>query len=96
MISHVAMFRWKDQPERHSARLAEALPEMMARIGGIEFFKYGADLGRVPDGYHFVLLVHLADEVALGVYEKHKAHQEVIQEQVNPALDRLAIGQFEI
>lgn len=94
MITHVAMFRWKDEPQDSSARLAAALPAMMAEIGEVSSFEFGADLGRLADGYHFVLVVRVPDEEALRRYEEHAAHQRVIGERVNPALDQLALVQF--
>ena len=94
MITHVVTFRWKSRPDRQSAQLAAALPGMMSAVGGIAGYEFGSDLGRLGDGYHFALVVRLPDEEALRRYEEHEAHQEVIREHVNPALDQLSIVQF--
>lgn len=97
MIEHIVLFKWKPEatPSQKEAVLA-ALRELPRRIPGIAYLSCGMNFCDRSQGFETGLVVRFEDRAALEAYGPHPAHQEVVQNVINPIRDQVIAVDYEI
>ena len=79
MLTHVVLFKFKDEPaDVPAARLEAALKGLPAKIGEIRAFRVGRDIVRSERSYDLALISAFDDLAAMQRYQVHPAHQRVV------------------
>lgn len=80
MISHLAVFRWKDDVDPAAVeRLCAALTGLPEQIPELISYRFGPDLGLRAGNADFGVLAQLPDAEAVAGYLDHPAHQDVVR-----------------
>jgi len=80
MLNHVVLMKFK--PETTDGEIEEleaALDDLPNHIVEIHSYEFGRDVIRSERSYDFALIALLANEEALGRYQRHPEHQKVVQ-----------------
>ena len=80
MITHLVMMKFK--PETTDAQIAELeslLKTLPGRIEEIDHYAFGRDVVRSERSYDFGLVATFADRNALGRYQQHPEHLQVVK-----------------
>ncbi|WP_329091559.1 MULTISPECIES: Dabb family protein [unclassified Streptosporangium] len=80
MITHLAVFRWKnDVDPAQIAGLREALAELPDLIPALVTYRFGEDLGLREGNGDFGVMAVVADEADVSGYLDHPAHLRVVE-----------------
>lgn len=80
MVTHLAVFRWKDDVDPADVeRLCAALAALPEQIPELISYRFGNDLGLRVGNADFGVLARLPDAAAVATYLDHPAHQDVVR-----------------
>jgi len=80
MLNHVVLMKFKsDVTDTDIEQLETALDDLPNHIIEIHSYEFGRDVIRSERSYDFALIALLANEEALGRYQRHPEHQKVVQ-----------------
>lgn len=96
-IEHVVLFKWREDaaPEAIAAAM-EGLRGLKARIPGILALSCGENFSERAQGFQCGLVVRFVDRAALETYGPHPAHQQVVQELINPIRADIIAVDYEV
>jgi len=96
VFRHVVCFRWADgTTDEQVARVREMLAGLPAAIPDLRGFQYGHDAGAADGNYDFAIVADFDDCQGWVAYQRHDAHQPVLDYVRSLATDRVAV-QFEL
>lgn len=80
MLNHVVLMKFNpDITDTEIKQLEAALDDLPNKIVEIHSYEFGRDVIRSERSYDFALIALLANEEALGRYQRHPEHQKVVQ-----------------
>ncbi len=98
MLRHVVMISLHEEAERPlSERLHEleqGLRQLPAAVDEIRHLEVGRDVVGGARSAHIALIVDVDDLEALGRYRDHPAHRRLVEELIQPTLERISAVDF--
>jgi hypothetical protein len=79
MITHIVLFRLKDRSPENIERTAQVLRSMEGRIDELLSLEVGVDVLRSGRSYDIALTAKFESLEALGAYQIHPVHQEIVK-----------------
>jgi hypothetical protein len=76
MVTHVVFFKFKEPG--HAEEAQARLLAMRGRIPGMTEIEAGLDFTKSERSFELALITRHDDRAALGVYQSHPVHQEVV------------------
>jgi hypothetical protein len=97
MVEHIVLFQWKDTatPKQIEAVL-EGLKGLQDKIPDILALSCGENFSDRAQGFQHGLVVRFRDRESLEAYQPHPAHQEVVQNLIQPILAGILAMDYEI
>ncbi len=84
-IVHIVLFRWRaDASPDAIAAVIEGLRNLKHQIPDIVDLSVGENFSARAQGYQCGLVVRFKDRAALDAYGPHPAHQDVVENLINP------------
>jgi len=98
MIRHIVLFTWKPETTvEQKNRVSSELSALSKMVPGVRSYHFGADAGIVAgDNAEFALTADFDNADAYLVYRNHPAHLAVLENTINPILERRVAAQLEI
>ena len=96
MIRHVVSLTWTaDTTDADVAALRAALAQLPGQIPEMRSYTFGTDLGLVDGNADFAIVADFDDVEAWHRYQRHPAHQAVLNDRIRPILAARAAVQLE-
>lgn len=97
MIRHVVLFEFKDGVDQRAIdEMEAALRTLPSRIGTIESYTFGRDLGLSEVAVEYAVVADFATPEGYMTYRDHPAHQDAVAAHVTPIVAKFTRIQFEI
>jgi hypothetical protein len=79
MITHIVLFKLKDNSEESVARTAAVLRDMEGKIDELKYIEVGIDVLHSERSYDISLTTKFESMAALEAYQVHPVHKKVIE-----------------
>lgn len=97
MVEHIVLFKWKEGTSTGTISLVmDKLKGLKEQIPEIEDLSCGENFSDRAQGFEHALVVRFRDRDALETYQPHPAHQEVVQNLIQPILAGILSVDYEI
>lgn len=93
-FTHVVTFKWNDE-NFDDDHIARALRDLTSGLDGVQSYQCGADIGRTPASFDFVVIGVFDTQEHFLTYRDHPEHQRIVTEMVAPNLDSRTVVQLE-
>lgn len=80
MVTHIALFAWKDgvKPEEIQ-RVLDDVKALKGKVEGVIDIRCGQNFSRWAEGFTHAVIVHAKDKAGLDAYRNHPDHTDVAQ-----------------
>ena len=96
MIYHNVLFKFTAKAtDEQLQQLSSALEALPMVIPGLKFLKMRENFSNRNAGYTYMLVSGFDTMEDLKTYATHPAHTRIIEQQIKPILEELAVGDIE-
>lgn len=93
-FTHIVTFKWREDDFDDQA-VAAALNQLVLQLDGVQNYMCGSDIGLAPSSDDFAVVGVFDDRDAFTTYRNHPEHQRILNEMINPNLERRTVVQLE-
>jgi hypothetical protein len=93
-FTHVVTFKWSDE-NFDADHIAQALRDLTSGLDGVQSYTCGADIGRTPASFDFVIIAVFETRGHFTAYRDHPEHQRIVTELVAPNVGTRTVVQLE-
>jgi hypothetical protein len=96
MFRHVVLLTFRDAPDGHVERVADALATLPAHIPELKRYVIGTDAGVAEGNADIAVVADCDDQAGWQAYRDHPVHQQVIAELIRPYVSARSAVQHEM
>ncbi|MEV6984047.1 Dabb family protein [Sphaerisporangium sp. NPDC051017] len=93
-FTHIVLFTWSSEAERHNQTVAKALREFTPGLEGVVSYRCGGDAGVTDTNADFAIVADFASREAFEAYRDHPEHQRILREEIAPHLKSKSVAQW--